>query len=157
MSALYTKLDPEDTEKLKRSLRSWPLCGPLLGSRSCISSFLRSRRPSPHRAAGDLAPQERSSRTTPASCAGLWSQEWTYSSMQWATSRACTGLPLGVRQATSGDSPVSSWHPRRSVLDSAPDALTSGHFAPILLGHSSSASVSLRPFPESSLHHRGED
>ena len=56
--------------------------------------------------------------------------------MQWATSRACTGLPLGVRQATSGDSPVSSWHPRQSVLDAAPDALTPGHFAPILLGHS---------------------
>lgn len=53
--------------------------------------FLCSRRPSPCRAAGDLALTRAVPRTTPP-CAGLWSQAWTYSPVQWVTSRVCPGL-----------------------------------------------------------------
>lgn len=156
MSALYTKLDPEDTEELKRSLRSWPLCGPLLGSRSCISSFLWSRRPSPHRAAGDLAPQERCSRTTPASCAGLWSQELLTPLCSGPPPGRALGYHWGCVRPPRGTLPFLPGTPGRAYWTLPPTPSLQGTLHPSCWD-TPSASVSLRPFPESSLHHRGED
>lgn len=143
MSAPYTKLDPEDTEKLKRSSSSWPLCGPLLGV--TFIYFSAAGGPPHAELQVTLALTRAVLQDHPASCAGLWSQAWTYSPVQWVTSRVCPGLLLGGASGhLGGTPPVSSWHPRRSVLDST---LAPGHFASNLLGHSSSAAVTPPPLP----------
>lgn len=157
---LYTNLDPEDTVTLKRGLSSWQLCDPLLGATSFILSFLWSQQPSPPRAAGDLGPNRSGAPGTSPHLL-CWSLEpgWTYSSVQWATSRACAGPPLGggVSSHLGGHSPLSSWHPRRWVLDPTHNTLAPAHVASGLLGCSFSAvSFTPHPFPEPSLHHRGE-
>lgn len=158
---LYTNLDPEDTVTLKRGLSSWQLCDPLLGATSFILSFLWSQQPSPPRAAGDLGPNRSGAPGTspppPVLVSGagvdlLLGAMGHLQGVRWATAGGGE-----VSSHLGGHSPLSSRHPRRWVLDPTHNTLAPAHVASGLLGCSFSAvSFTPHPFPEPSLHHRGE-
>lgn len=129
------------------------------GSLSFVLSFLWSQQPSPRRAAGDLGPDRGGAPgASPPSPVLVSGAGWTYSSVQWATSRACAGPLLG------GVGP-----PRGNTLPFLPGTRAVG--AGLHPRHSCSRALCVRPsgtlpldcfvhphpFPEPSLRHRGGD
>lgn len=124
------------------------------GSLSFVLSFLWSQQPSPRRAAGDLGPDRGGAPgASPPSPVLVSGAGWTYSSVQWATSRACAGPLLGgVSGHLGGTLSPFFLAPGRWVLDSTHDTLAPGHFASGLVGRSL-LTVSFTPTPSQSPHY----